>query len=186
MGWPTPPTIMSPLQGHWGMGWSIHPGASPRSRLFSSFRAWGNDMLWLSAVSTKHQHVSDSITILCWKSSFEAILCETQWSYFPMLWSTIRVVGWHEAGCLRTLWMSECRAKLAWAMPSGSNVYALHELVFKQTALCQPKKWTKWTNTAYFPENVSSREFSGLFVFLDVFGIKFPCFLWYLCDIIII
>ena len=33
---------------------------------------------------------------------------------------------------LGALWVSESRTKLAWALPSGSNVCALHELVHKE------------------------------------------------------
>ena len=44
-----------------------------------------SNSVWLfSVVNTRHYLVSESIIILCWKSSFEAILCEMQWSYFPM------------------------------------------------------------------------------------------------------
>ena len=38
-------------------------------------------------------------------------------------------------------------------------------LVFKQTSLCQTKKWTKWTNTAYFPGIAAYKVFVSFRVF---------------------
>ena len=80
----------------------------------------------------------DGLFILC-DVNDGAILCRMEWGNFKC--------------CGRPLGSSDDMRQDVWM------------LVFKQTSLCQTKKWTKWTNSAYFPGIAAYKVFVSFRVF---------------------